>query len=36
MEKSMLVMRNEKRIFNYVVLALLTVVMVSWITWYPK
>ena len=36
MEKSILVMRNEKRIFNYIVLALLTVAITSWIMLSPK
>ncbi len=36
MEKSILVMRNEKRIFNYIVLVLLTVAITSWIMLYPK
>jgi hypothetical protein len=36
MEKSILTMKNEKRIFNYIVLALLTAAIASWIVLYPK
>ena len=36
MEKNILTMRNEKRIFNYIVLALLIIAIASWIVLYPK
>ena len=36
MEKNILTMRNEKRIFNYIVLALLSAAIASWIVLYPK
>lgn len=36
MEKGILAVRQEKRIFNYIVLAMLTIVITSWIMLYPK
>ncbi len=35
-EKSTLAMKPEKRVFNYLILALLTAVIAGWIMWYPK
>lgn len=36
MEKSILVMRDEKRIFNYIVLVLLTIAIASWLMLSPR
>lgn len=36
MEKSILTMRQEKRTFNFIVLAMLVATIAAWIMWYPR
>jgi len=36
MDKGILTMRQEKRTFNYIVLAMLVATITAWIVWYPK
>ncbi len=36
MEKSILAMRQEKRTFNYIVLAMLVATIAVWIMWFPR
>ncbi len=36
MEKGILTMRQEKRTFNYIVLAMLVATIAVWIMWFPR
>jgi hypothetical protein len=36
MDKGALTIRQEKRTFNYIVLAMLAATIAAWIVWYPK